>query len=146
MRIDGGWYIFDDEVTRPVILGEVLARDGIWVRTLFLVDTGADRTVFNATACAKLGFDSSDQREYLGGLGGITESINFETQIRLTRDGGGKPTFRGNNAAVVEEARMIFLINTASIAVNVIAQIRNCISGFFNNAQENLSAVVSKTK
>ena len=110
MRIDGGWYLFDDEVTRPVILGEVLARDGTWVRTLFLVDTGADRTVFNATACAKLGFDSSDQREYLGGLGGITESINFETQIRLTRDGGGKPTFRGNYAAVVEEGALDFSV------------------------------------
>ena len=110
MRIDGGWYLFDDEVTRPVILGEVLARDGTWVRTLFLVDTGADRTVVNATACAKLGFDSSDQHEYLGGLGGITESINFETQIRLTRDGGGKPTFRGNYAAVVEEGTLDFSV------------------------------------
>ncbi len=110
MRIDGGWYLFDDEVTRPVILGEVLARDGVWVPTLFLVDTGADRTVLNASACAKLGFDSSDQREYLGGLGGITESINFETQIRLTRDGGGKPTFRGNYAAVGEERALDFSV------------------------------------
>ena len=51
MRIDGGWYLFDDDVKRPIILGEALARDGNWIRTLFLVDTGADRTVLNASAC-----------------------------------------------------------------------------------------------
>ncbi len=41
MRIDGGWYLFDDGVERPIILGEALARDVNWVPTLFLVDTGA---------------------------------------------------------------------------------------------------------
>lgn len=106
MRIDGGWYFFDDDVTRPVILGEVLARDGKWIRTLFLVDTGADCIVLNAAACAKLGFNSSDQREYLGGLGGVTESVHFETQIRLTRDGGGKATFQGKYAAVIEDGAL----------------------------------------
>jgi Retroviral aspartyl protease len=110
MRIDGGWYLFDDDVTRPVILGEILAKDGTWIQTLFLVDTGADRTVFNAAVCTKLGFDSNDPREYLGGLGGLTESIDFETQIRLTRDGGGKPIFRGNYAGVIKEGALDFSI------------------------------------
>ena len=50
------------------------------------------------------------------------------------------------NAAVVEDASIIFLMNTASMAVNIIAQILNCIAGFFKSVQENLSAVVSKTK
>jgi predicted aspartyl protease len=106
MRVDGGWYLFDDEVERPVILGEVLARDGNWVRTLFLVDTGADRTVLNADTCAKLGFEASEQRERLGGLGGLTEAIYFETQIRLTNDSKGKVNFRGNYAAVIEETAL----------------------------------------
>ncbi len=110
MRIDGGWYVFDDDVSRPVILGEVLAHDGSWVQTIFLVDTGADRTVFNAAVCAKLGFESSHQQEFLGGLGGLTESIYFETQIRLTRDGGGKPIFRGSYAAVLKEDALDFSI------------------------------------
>jgi predicted aspartyl protease len=110
MRIDGGWYLFDDDVERPIILGEALARDGNWVRTLFLVDTGADRTVLNASACAKLGFESSDQRERLGGLGGLAEAVYFETQIRLTRDGGGKVSFRGSYAAVVEDEALDFSV------------------------------------
>ncbi len=110
MRIDGGWYLFDDDVSRPVILGEVLASDGTWVQTLFLVDTGADRTVFNGVIAARLGFDTSEQHEYLGGLGGVTESIYFETQIRLTRDGGGKPVFRGNYAAITKEDALDFSI------------------------------------
>jgi hypothetical protein len=38
MRIDGGWYLFDDEVKRPIILGEALSRDGDWAPTLFLVE------------------------------------------------------------------------------------------------------------
>jgi hypothetical protein len=25
MRIDGGWYLFDDEVERPIILGDILS-------------------------------------------------------------------------------------------------------------------------
>lgn len=106
MRVDGGWYLFDDDVERPVILGEVLARDGNWVRTLFLVDTGADRTVLNADTCAKLGFEASEPHESLGGLGGLTKAIYFETQIRLTRDDNGKVNLRGRYAAVVDETAL----------------------------------------
>ena len=29
MRIDGGWYLFDDEVERPIILGEALVGKDI---------------------------------------------------------------------------------------------------------------------
>jgi len=86
MRIDGGWYLFDDEVERPIILGVVLARNGNWAPTLFLVDTGADCTVLNASACAKLGFESSDQRERLGGLAEAISSAKFP--CRLVADRG----------------------------------------------------------
>jgi hypothetical protein len=54
MRINGEWYLCDDSVVRPVIRGEVLAGDGSWARVPFLVDTGADRTVFSAAILALL--------------------------------------------------------------------------------------------
>src|SRR5690242_20512917 len=50
------------------------------------------------------------------------------------------------NAMEVEDARITFFTNTASMAVNIIAQMRNWISGFFNKAHEKRSSVVSKTK
>lgn len=110
MRIDGAWIAFNDGVSRPVILGEVLSRDGNWVRTVFLVDTGADRTVLSASAYVKLGFGESEGREQLGGLGGLTEAVFIGTQIRLTRDGGGKATFRGDYAAVTDDAALDFSV------------------------------------
>jgi hypothetical protein len=49
----------------------------------------------------------SDQRERLGGL---AEAIYFETQIQLTRDGGGKVSFRGSYAAVVKDEALDFSV------------------------------------
>lgn len=48
MRINGEWLLFDDGVRRPVIRGEILTGAGSWEAAEFLVDTGADRTVFSA--------------------------------------------------------------------------------------------------
>ena len=48
MRINGEWLLFDDGVMRPVIRGEILTGGGSWQPAEFLVDTGADRTVFSA--------------------------------------------------------------------------------------------------
>jgi Aspartyl protease len=58
MRIDGQWLLCDDGVMRPVISGEILAGNGSWERSEFLVDTGADRTVLSAATLAKLGLQA----------------------------------------------------------------------------------------
>jgi len=50
-RVRGDW---DDGILRPVIRGEIFASDGTWQRAEFLVDTGADRTVFSAPVLASL--------------------------------------------------------------------------------------------
>src|SRR5438046_3254520 len=55
MRIDGRWTLFDDGASRPVIWGEISTGDGSWLKAPFLVDTGADRTVFSAATLAGLG-------------------------------------------------------------------------------------------
>jgi hypothetical protein len=81
MRIDGEWALFDDGVTRPMVSGEVLAADGSWAKFLFLVDTGADRTVFSAAVFAQLGFRPVASEDGISGLGGRAQSVVVETQI-----------------------------------------------------------------
>ncbi len=48
MRIDGAWKICDDGAVRPIFRGQAKAADGSWKALIFLVDTGADRTVLSA--------------------------------------------------------------------------------------------------
>jgi hypothetical protein len=100
MRIDGEWYLCDDGLERPVIRGEVLARNASWIPALFLVDTGADRTVLSAAVLSLLAFPAGADVERIGGLGGVVNSVPVETQIRLTREGAGKVLFRGRFVGV----------------------------------------------
>jgi len=48
MRIVGEWEACDDGETRPVIEVRVARADGSFAHDLFLIDTGADRTVLGA--------------------------------------------------------------------------------------------------
>jgi hypothetical protein len=98
MQISGEWFLCDDGVVRPTIRGYALARDGSWQRLQFLVDTGADRTVFNAAVLALLDLQLIPTHEHLGGVGGLAETVIVETQIRLTPQDGGKVVFRGQFA------------------------------------------------
>jgi len=65
MRINGEWYLCDDGVARPVIRGEVLNVNGFWEPVLFLVDTGADRTVLSAAILDVLGFQPTEKAKIL---------------------------------------------------------------------------------
>ena len=102
MRIDGEWYECDDQVLRPIVRGEVFSADGSWEPVLFLVDTGADCTVFSAAILDVLGFELGATRARLGGIGGIAESVDVATRIRLARDDGGNAVFRGRYAAFTQ--------------------------------------------
>ncbi len=102
MHISGQWYSCDDGITRPVIRGEILTGVGFWEPALFLVDTGADRTVFSAAKLAALRMPAGARQERLGGVGGVVESVVVEAQIRLTYDGAEKVVFRGGFAAFTE--------------------------------------------
>jgi predicted aspartyl protease len=102
MHIDGQWLACDDGVMRPVISGEILAGNGSWEKNEFLVDTGADRTVFSAATLAKLGLQPLAIEERISGVGGMADAVIVETQIRLTREDAGKVVFRGQYAAVTD--------------------------------------------
>ena len=100
MRIDGLWALFDDGVLRPIIHGEIQADQGRWVKAPFLVDTGADRTVFSAAILARLGLQSIAMQEGMSGVGGQVDAVIVTTQVRLTHETASKVIFRGQFAAV----------------------------------------------
>jgi hypothetical protein len=70
MCIHGEWRQCDDGVVRPLLRGEILAADGSWRETEFLLDTGADCTVLSAPTLRSLGLTPSTHEGRLGGLGG----------------------------------------------------------------------------
>jgi hypothetical protein len=99
MRIDGQWYLCDDEIVRPIVSGEILTGDGSWLKVLFLVDIGADVTALSADVLRVLGLPTRERPDRLGGVGGIAGSVALSTQIRLLCDDGGKAVFRGEFSA-----------------------------------------------
>ena len=98
MRIDGLWYLCDDGVVRPVFQSEVMTAAGAWVKVPFLVDTGADRTVFSGDVLNTLQLGVMQTADRLVGAGGEIDSIIVETEIRLTQDDSARAVFRGHFA------------------------------------------------
>jgi predicted aspartyl protease len=95
MRFDGEWLQCDDGIVRPILRAEVFADDGRWRAAEFLVDTGADCTVFSADLMASLGVHSTDDGGEIRGVGGIVSTAIVATQIRLTREDDTKVVLRG---------------------------------------------------
>ena len=67
MLINGEWLICSDGVVRPLLRGELQASNGIWESVIFLVDTGADRTVLSAPVLAALALPQAIAPEQVGG-------------------------------------------------------------------------------
>jgi predicted aspartyl protease len=99
MRIDGAWYPCDDGAIRPIVYAEIQMHDG-WVKTPFLVDTGADGTVLSADTFGILGLPSTESDLQLSGIGGETASVIVRTQIRFTTDDDSRITLSGQFAVV----------------------------------------------
>jgi len=99
MQFNGDWYFCDDGIIRPIMRGEVLAANGSWHAVEFLVDTGADRTVFSANVLEALEMETTEATESIGGIGGVVDVVVVTTQIRLTRENAQKVVFRGEYAA-----------------------------------------------
>lgn len=102
MQITGEWYLCDDSIERPIIRGTVQTVDGSWQPTLFLVDTGADRTLLSADALAALRCQHRPSQDRLGGLGGLVRPVIVETAIGLPSATGGRATFQGHFAAITD--------------------------------------------
>jgi hypothetical protein len=70
------------------------------VQVPFLVDTGADRTVFSAQILARLGLEGIGSVEQLGGVGGLAEAVLIDTVLHLPLEHGGNARFEGRYAAL----------------------------------------------
>jgi len=90
MRISGEWLLCGDLATRPVITARVRGANDFFSMEQFLIDSGADRTVFNAGLLNRLqlpvSLPSSD--ESLIGVGGSGAFVLVTTTIELRRDDG----------------------------------------------------------
>ena len=102
MRLNGKWLPCDDGAIRPVIRSELFSADGVWRGLEFLIDTGADRTVFSATALKRPMLPHHAPSIPVGGFGGIAETVIIQTRFRIARDDGVNVIFRGNFAACTQ--------------------------------------------
>jgi predicted aspartyl protease len=91
----------DDGAVRPVMHGEIQTRTGDWITARFLVDTGADRTVFSANVLIDLGLPPFENDGAISGVGGEAASVLVRTEIRFEGP-EGKASLTGEFAAVTE--------------------------------------------
>ena len=104
MRVNGAWLPGDDGVIRPIVPGLLRLPDGQWLEVSFLLDAGADRTVFSADFFSLLEpFETASQRVLLSGVGGTANSITIETAIAFARDNGQLITVRGSFGVFTED-------------------------------------------
>src|SRR5712691_10995607 len=102
MLIVGEWRETATTVPRPYLRAHVEAHDGTWVECLFLVDTGADRTVLSADVGLQLGRPTVPSPRQLGGIGGAVETREMWTTLRLTGVGGERFNLEGNCGVLVD--------------------------------------------
>jgi hypothetical protein len=106
MRFDGEWRVCDDGVVRPVLRGSARAADGTWVSVPFLLDIGADRTVFSQGIYRELGIQPAGPAQNLEGVGGMARSVILATSIRLVRESNAHVSFDGQFAAFTDPAAL----------------------------------------
>jgi hypothetical protein len=102
MRVNGEWGVCSDGDTRPILRAEILLPDSTWLEVRFLIDTGADRTVFSADVLAASRLKAVSARGHIGGVGGVVETEFIRTQIRFLRDDGVLVVFHGEYAALTD--------------------------------------------
>ena len=97
MRVDGEWLLCEDGVIRPTVPAVFRAVGGTWIEIAFLLDGGADRTVFSADLLSLLRRleTTGIEQSRLAGVGGDAGYIRVETAIRFTKDDDQRVTVHG---------------------------------------------------
>ncbi len=106
MRVVGEWLLCTDGEIRPVVKGFVTDATGAEVEELFLVDTGADRTVFTADLFALLRLPPSPIPPGFGlaGVGSRPAFVVVRTTLTLYADDGTPARIQGEFAAFTDPA------------------------------------------
>lgn len=104
MHVNGEWLVCEDGVIRPIVLGLVKAASGEMIEVTFLLDAGADCTVFSIGFLSSLVSlqSSRDAQIQLAGVGGRVGSITVDTTIGFSRDDGKVVIVRGPFAVFTE--------------------------------------------
>jgi hypothetical protein len=104
MRIDGLWLRCDDGQERPTIRVGVRDGNGQLVYSHFLVDTAADRTMFDATFTVKLALPAQPPPPGLTvqGVGGQSPVVVLTTSIELQTTPGRIIQFAGQWTAFTD--------------------------------------------
>ena len=97
MRVNGEWLPCEDGIIRPAVQGAVQLPVGEWLEVYFLLDGGANRTVFSERLLRRLQPLATVDAEplHLSGVGGAVGSITVETVIGFVKDDGRMVTVRG---------------------------------------------------
>jgi hypothetical protein len=104
MLIMGKWQLFDDGITRPIVRAKVVGEHGAPRSDDFLIDSGADRTVFSAALLQRLRLPTKEAQPdfILSGIGGTSQFVLVTTVIEFIRDGGGSVRVRGEFAGFTD--------------------------------------------
>jgi len=102
MRIDGFWLVCDDGVVRPVIDGTADQSDGSRLPVRFLIDSGADRSVFSAEVYGKLGLAPIESESQIGGIGGPVDSVLVQAGLRFLDTDGNAIRFEGQIPVILD--------------------------------------------
>lgn len=112
MRIAGQWRHCDDGIVRPVITLRVDVPGGVLIDDTFLVDPGADRTVFSAALLAKLGCATAAAPVgvSLAGIGGTQGFVQVQATVSFQTTDGRPATVHGSFAAFTDPTATDFSI------------------------------------
>ena len=104
MLIVGRWHLFDDGITRPIVRAQVIGDNGTPRGENFLIDSGADRSVFSAALLERLRLPAKNvQPDFtLSGIGGTRAFVLVTTVIEFVRDDGGPIRVRGEFAGFTD--------------------------------------------
>jgi hypothetical protein len=101
VRIEGKWVLCEDAINRPMV--EVSLAGGAPFSELFLVDSGADKTVFCRQTLDALGLETlPTERIKAAGVGGATSLVALETAIEFAVAGGGTVRVTGPFSAQID--------------------------------------------
>lgn len=104
MRIVGEWLVCSDGVTRPIFQVTIHGHNQRRHSERFLLDTGADRTVFSAVLVERLGLPPNPipPALTLSGIGGSTAFVLLTTVLEFIRDDGGPVRIHGEFAGFTD--------------------------------------------
>lgn len=104
MQIIGEWLLCADGVSRPIVRAQVEGMAGRIIDEHFLVDCGADRTVFSADLAARLQLPVKQPTggTSLAGIGGSSDYVLLTTSLEFSRDDGAPVRVQGEFAAFTD--------------------------------------------